>query len=106
MPDAFVGADNLVGVELLEVGLDLRGVASHVLSDQGQGNVGMVEPGRIGMACRIEGDFPREADAFGNPLQALVYHVVRIGDPLELMHRVFVEVNRKDEIVAPRLSRP
>ena len=106
LPDAFVGADNLVGVELLEVGLDLRGVASHVLSDQGQGNVGMVEPGRIGMACRIEGDFPREADAFGNPLQALVYHVVRIGDPLELVHRVFVEVDRKDEIVAPRLSRP
>ena len=66
----------------------------------------MVEPGRIGMACRVEGDFPREADAFGNPLQALVYHVVRIGDPLELMHRVFVEVDRKDEIVAPRLSRP
>lgn len=66
MPDALVGADDFVGVELLEVGFDLRGVASHVLGDKGQGNVGMIEPGRIGMAGRIEGDFPREADAPGN----------------------------------------
>ena len=65
MPDALVGADDFVGVELLEVGFDLRGIASHVLGDQGQGNVGMIEPGRIGMAGRIEGDFPREADAPG-----------------------------------------